>query len=218
MIHLTPHMILVVPSVRVVGGKRIRTKTLKETGKAEAVTIVKESVIEYDNRGERKKAEDFAAKARNLARNLAVYSPLGYLIDAANRPQLEAKIKQTKDDAEALNKKLTAVRVEVGVALLDVQLTISPDVSKLVTNHVKGELERLKTALTGGAEDSRNIYNNVRNIGILVTGVQSDCIKYALEEARDAIKAKKATENLPNLDNAIAMFSPVDPLSMPEAL
>lgn len=218
MIHINPAMILVIPAVKVVGGKRTQSKTLKENANGAHVSVTKQTVIEFDNREERKKAEDFAQRARNMARSLATYTPLGYLVDANARPQLEEKVRNVKQEADKLNQSLTTCRVEVGVALLDMSVAVTPAVAQLITDHIRDELQTLKTAIGGGADDSRTIFNRVRNIGTLATGVQADAIKYALEEAKTAIKGGKPTNDLPQLDNAITLFTPGDPLALPEAL
>lgn len=218
MIHINPAMILVVPAVRVVGGKRTATKTVKEQKNGQALNLTKQTVIEYDNRDERKQAEDFAQRARNMARQLATYTPLGYLASEDARPQLEDKIKALKAEGAKLNKSLGTCQVQTEIALLKMEVSVTAEIATLVNNHIREDLEQLRTAIAGGATDARNVFNRTRNIASLAVGIQSDAIKFALEEAKAAIKTGKAVTELPHLDNAITLFSPADALAMPEPL
>ena len=217
-IHLDPKSLLVIPHVRVRGGRRSTTRVIDRTDDNGAVKLTRETVVQIDNAEERKKAEDYAMRARNVARQFAAYTPLGYIAAVAARDQITAKVQELKVECDTLNLSMATCRVDVEVLLIEVALHLNDQAMRAITDHVREELVTLQTAIKAGATDARNVFNRVRNTASIATGVQADAIKYALDEAKQAIKQGTAQESTPALDNAVALFEATDPASIPEAI
>lgn len=207
--HIAPASLLVVPYVRIVGGKSTLKNETKTEKSGDGIIYVKETSVLVTDAAERKKAEDFATRVRNFARSVAHFSPLGYIAHISQREELTKRSELLEQEAGKLNEELKTCKVVVHVVLLQFGIDLNEDVAKALNDSVLEKLTLLKTALeSGDQKEAKKHFNNAKNVLRLVTGVGHDSVKYALEEARDSIKTPAQASSFPQLENAISLFTP----------
>lgn len=219
MLRINPKTVLIITDVKVRGGKRTHTTLESADHNGQASEYTKRTIIHVDNREERKRAEDFAAKARNVARGVATYGPLGYITSLDNLSKVLERADTLAQEAQDLNKSLGTCQVHFRVLHQEIGVQMSPEVVQAVFDDVRDQLSELKRHVMDGAKDiGTKVYNKLRNVAALTTGIQADSISYALTEAKEALKNGEPLPSTPHLDNAITLLEPVDPAMIPEAL
>lgn len=202
--------LLVVPYVRIIGGKKILANEVqREETLTGGVQYRRDTLIHVDNEEERKKAENFATRVRNFARTHAEFTPLGYVAKLEARGALEEQAVKIEAEADALNQELKTCKVVAYVVLLKFGIDLNSDVARALNDNVLEKLQTLKSDIQSKKSSAKNTYNNSKSILKLVTGIAQDAVRYALEEAKEALKSGNV-DTLPQLDNAIAMFLPTE--------
>jgi hypothetical protein len=218
-IHLWPDAILVIPSCSVKGGvtrRTLKNETVKSGAKSEQF---KEIATEIEDTDEMEQAQALAQKVRLSMRGMAQQIPhFGYVSTKAREPELRTKRKEILDQVMALNSKLKTCVVEADILLLEVRLNMEKEAAEMVRKYVYDQLTTLQAAIAGGAEDAGSIYNASRNLVNVTGGVQSDAIRLALDEARQAIKAKQVNPTLNALETAISMYEKSSDGTLPEEI
>ena len=200
--------LLVVPYVRILGGKKILQNDVKrEETPSGGVQYRRDTLIHVDNEDERKKAENFATRVRNFARTYAEFTPLGYVAKLEARSALEEQALKIEAEADSLNSELQTCKVVAYVVLLKFGIDLNSDVARALNDNVLSKLQHLKNEVQGKKPGAKNVYNNSKSILKLGTGIAQDAVRYALEEVKEALKTGEV-DSLPQLDNAIAMFLP----------
>ena len=205
---VSPQSLLVVPYVRIIGGKETLQNSVETENEGEGVVYKRNTIVSVANAQERKEAENFATRARNFARTHATFSPLGYVAKLSQRDTLKKAAEKLEEEAAELNARLTTCRIVCYVVLLQFGVEMNSDVAKALNDDIRHKLETLKVSVTSQARDAKSLYNNARHILQCVTGISYDAVKYALEEVKDTIKSGHVPESLPHLENAIALFTP----------
>jgi hypothetical protein len=230
MLQIAPGIHSVTIHCRVVGGKTTKSvidDSLSELS-GDTSKVVKQVTVVVDNVKERKRADDFAARARNDARGFGQMTVLGYLIRADDVEKFRERVKERKAEAQALTEELVTCKVDYEAVADKIVIDPSPETVALVQRLIREDIENLGRCLTEGNLEARNVYNKIRNVAVLACGIQADAINYALTEAKEHIQALVKADregkplpkvgHLPALGNAVDLFSPSDPSAVPDAL
>lgn len=205
---VAPQSLLVVPYVRIIGGKETLQNSVETENEGEGIVYKRKTIVSVANALERKEAENFATRARNFARTHATFSPLGYVAKLSQREKLKEAAQKLEEEAVELNARLTTCRIVCYVVLLQFGIELGSDVAKALNDDIRHKLETLKVAVVNKGTDAKTLYNNARYILQCVTGISYDSLKYALEEVKDVLKTGEVPSELPHLENAIALFTP----------
>lgn len=209
---IPPQAYLVVPYVRIKGGKEILQNDVEtEVSGNSGIIYKRKTIVAVENAQERKEAENFATRVRNFARTRSTFTPLGYVAKLEQRESLYKESQALEKEAAELNSRLKTCKVECYVSLLHFGVEMGVNVARALHDGVRSKLEALKIAVETGTFDgkeAKTVYNDTRSVLQCVTGISYDAVKYALEEAKDAIKENKFPASLPHLENAISLFTP----------
>jgi hypothetical protein len=95
-------------------------------------------------------------------------------------------------------------------------------VSRKINEDIRTSLITLRDAIKNVDDTfktARDAFNTCRANALLSVGIQGDALKFALDQAKDYIKAGKPagpTERLEVIENAIGLFTLSDGLAIPE--
>ena len=185
--------IVVFDSSRVKGGKRTKTRVVRNEREDQRQEIDKESETVIENVSERTEGEAIRAKATHAIRSRAQMTPIGYVLTPDRKVDLLDAMDQVAREAQEFNDRATTCQVEIKGLFLPIEIPLGSDVAKAIADHVKGELMAMRDALgKGEIATTRNVILRAKNLDTLATGAQRDAIVFALQNATDALYTLKS--------------------------
>lgn len=157
------------------------------------------------NVSEAKTAEKYATRARNVARRVAYYSPLGYMARLEFREELSQKIKACDEEANTLNNTLQTCQILHHTLITEV--TTTPLLASAVYLDVAARLGQLRDCARFRTNDFENVFLQTRPILSLICNDAYFSVEASLSEARELYKSKNEKRLSPVMDKAINLFS-----------
>lgn len=196
-ITINPGTILLTPMSRVIGGKTRSTRKVKHDpiNAGDGERIEYDVKVEIQDKEERASAEALVQRGTHIIRSRSTHTPIGYLADAGALTEIVKAYGELKLAAEIFNKSSKFSRVDCSFAPFEIgtQLATNEECAKALADHVRGELEDLRSKLLAGDETGvRNVLLRCKRMHTLSTGTQADGIKFAIEEAAGALKGLHA--------------------------
>lgn len=221
--NLNPSTLLIAPMFRVQGGRETHRRPIsdqEDTRTGKHVSVGEVTVIVHDQQ-EYEDAQAIVLRARHAVRKFSVHTIIGYLLDKALMPDMVDEITRVKEAGDDFNRRAHTCQVAISYLPIEISVALGPESARALADHVHDELVALRDALRAGEpKPARAVLLRTKNLNALAVGVQSDAIRFAIEEGRDAlsklkeaIKASESPESagrhldLGMIDSGIATFT-----------
>lgn len=221
--NLNPSTLLIAPMFRVQGGRethRVPISDQADTRSGAHVSVGEITTIIYDQQ-EYENAQAIVLQARHAVRKYATHTIIGYLVDKSLLSAMSSDIESIRNAGNWFNQRAHTCQVAISYLPIEISVALGPESARALADHVHDELVALRDALRAGEPSkARAVMLRTKNLNALAVGVQSDAIRFAIEEGRDAlsklkeaIKASESPESagrhldLGMIDSGIATFT-----------
>ncbi len=218
---------LIFPQIVSEKGRSSSRQLINTSTSGECVSSEVKLTETIQNKTEMERVTAFEAKARQSMLKLTTPGPKGmHLLDDARREDLATLTRDMRLEAATLNSELTVCHVEVDCLVIPVDLTLDAHTADRMRQHVQIMLMDLRnfimnpdTSLSPAQRYSkaRTQYYACQNLVAWVSGMNSDTVRFAIEEAGEKCIDVKSVppSSMPCLDNAITLFEPIDETTAP---
>lgn len=190
MLKINPGMALLIPSSRVVGGKKQKRQIVDAKTIGERYEEHAETFLVIADKAEHKRATAIVQEATHAIRSRSALTPIGYLSDASVIAEVSAEYARIKGLADAFNASAKHCHVSISWIPMPIAMAITPDAAKAIADHVREELTDLRKVIGAGDQKQiRAILLRAKNLPALAVGTQSDAIRFAIEDAKTAQRA-----------------------------
>lgn len=221
-----PETTLLVHEIRVIGGKHVERELISDEIEGRKRATEAKITVTIENTEERAMAETLRARIHGIIRRYTSNTIIGQLCPRQRVAEVKREIEErAMADVRAFNLEATTCRIDVNLLPIEISIALGPEAVRHIADHVRRKLEDIRDTLrSGDAKGAQSKLIDIKRLHELATGVQSESIHFAIEEATNrvielkrAIKGSKSGSespesagrslNLEMIESAIGMFT-----------
>ncbi len=213
--HITQRQ-LILEIESTIEGVEVTRKPVSEAPKGKSFVTVVEETRTIPNANELRDAEEFVKRATEAIQALAIQGPGGLLGDYEDKAKIVKDIRKFNAERDAINAKAKHIQVKWDVYMFTLETVADRQTVTMIAERIRTSLEGLRDSL-GDTDKARTEFAKVRDLAPMAVGVQSDAVRYALEQAKACILGTRAwSQKHDAIENAITLFAPADEAKIPE--